>query len=99
MMKGNSGEKFRDLHLLGKILVISALALLIIIALSILFGVFLFGFNGLFVLFDVQYQSLWSLAIYVGSFLLFGSIADLFSRVVIAITTVRMMERYKIFLT
>ena len=92
-------EKFRDLNLSTKIVVIIALSLIILVAVTMLFGGFLLGFNGLFVLFGVQYDSFWSLVLYVLSVFVIGSVVDLFAKVIITITTQRMIGRYQKIIT
>jgi len=88
-------EKFRDLNLLTKIIVVTG----ILFVVTILFGGFLLGFNGLFVLFGVQYDSFWSLVLYVLSVFVIGSVVDLFAKVIITITTQQMTARYQKFIT
>src|SRR5699024_8105622 len=88
-------EKFRDLNLLTKIIVVTG----ILFVVTILFGGFLLGFNGLFVLFGVQYDSFWSLVLYVLSVFVIGSVVDLFAKAIITITTQEMTARYQKFIT
>lgn len=88
-------EKFSDLNLSTKIIVVTG----ILFVVTILFGGFLLGFNGLFVLFGVQYESFWSLLLYVLSVFVIGSIVDFFARGIIMLTTQQMTGRYKIFFT
>jgi len=92
-------EKFRDLNLSTKIVVIIALSLIILVAVTMLFGGFLLGFNGLFVLFGVQYDSFWSLVLYVLSVFVIGSVVDLFAKAMITITTQQMIARYQKFIS
>jgi len=88
-------EKFRDLNLSTKIIVVTG----ILFVVTMLFGGFLLGFNGLFVLFGVQYDSFWSLVLYVLSVFVIGSVVDLFVKVIVTITTQQMTERYQKFIT
>src|SRR5699024_3889379 len=92
-------EKFRDLNLSTKIVVIIALSLIILVAVTMLFGGFLLGFNGLFVLFGVQYDSFWSLVLYELCVFVIWSVVDLFAKVIITIRTQRMIGRYQKIIT
>jgi len=95
MEENEEDEKFRDLNLSTKIIVVTG----ILFVVTILFGGFLLGFNGLFVLFGVQYDSFWSLLLYVLSVFVIGSVVDLFTKVIITITTQQMTARYQKFIT
>src|SRR5690625_7480990 len=92
-------EKFRDLNLSTRIRVVIALSLIVLVAVTMLFGGFLLGFNGLFILFGVQYDSFWSLVLYVLSVFVIGSIVDLFAKAIVTITTQLMIGRYQKFIT
>ncbi|HLR02893.1 MAG TPA: YrvL family regulatory protein [Virgibacillus sp.] len=92
-------EKFRDLNLSTRIIVVIALSLIVLVAVTMLFGGFLLGFNGLFILFGVQYDSFWSLVLYVLSVFVIGSIVDLFAKAIVTITTQQMIGRYQKFIT
>lgn len=89
-------EKFRDMSGWSKTVVI----ILILTAVLIMFGVFVLGFNGLFIIFGVEYQSIWSLVLYTGFYFLFGSIADLAAKLVIhlVMTRQRSAGSFRIFL-
>lgn len=54
------------------------MTLLVIFILGIIAAIYFFGITGIFVLLGVQYQSIWSLIIFVISVFVLGLVVDLF---------------------
>lgn len=68
-------KSFRGFNSLGSILFI---ALFILFIVGIFFSIYYFSLAGLFNIFDIEYQSNTSLVIFVGCFILFSSLVELF---------------------
>ncbi|RRN67167.1 hypothetical protein EI200_23715 [Peribacillus simplex] len=92
-------DSFRDLNLFNKIFVVTALTFLVILSISFVLGSFFLGIAGFFSLFGVQYESLYSLLIFVLFFFLLGFIFDLFSIAFIKLSSQYVLGKYKLFIT
>lgn len=79
MEKGN--KPFKDESVGIKIVVVIAISLLIIVALTFLFSVYYFGILGVFKLLGVSYDSSLSLLLFVLFFFLFSFIGDVIIKV------------------
>ncbi|MFD2761598.1 YrvL family regulatory protein [Lentibacillus juripiscarius] len=79
-MSEEEDSSFRDLGLFGKIVVIVLMALLIIGSLAFAVGVTFFGFAGFFRIFDVTYDSLGSLGLFIVFYFLLGLAAEIFAK-------------------
>lgn len=72
-------DSFKNMNFKEKTATIIGISFLVILIISFVLGIFLFGFAGLFTLLGVHYQSIWSLLFFVIFFLTLGSIVDFFS--------------------
>lgn len=99
MNKNNHKYLFRNLNLFEKMLVITALTLIIVLSITIVIGSLFFGISGFFSLFGVQYTSTYSLIGFVLFFFLFGFILDLFSMIFIKLSSRYISGEYKLFIT
>jgi len=92
-------NSFRNLNLFEKMLVITALTLLVFLSITFVIGSFFFGIAGFFSLFGVQYTSPYSLIGFVLFFLLLGVVMDLFSNAFIKLSSDYISGKYKLFIT
>ncbi|SFD95137.1 Regulatory protein YrvL [Bacillus sp. OV194] len=99
MNKDNNNDSFRDMNLFNKIFVVTALTFLVILSISFVLGIFFLGIAGFFSLFGVQYESLYSLLIFVLFFFLLGFIFDLFSIAFIKLSSQYVLGKYQLFFT
>ena len=81
-MPQHKNESFREMTMKEKIATVVGIALLIIIVAGFIFGLYFFGLAGIFELLGVQYESYWSLIIFVVSFFIIGIIVELFFKVI-----------------
>lgn len=81
-MPEHKDDSFRNMNIKEKILTIAGIALLIILVIGFVFGLYFFGLAGAFELLGVQYESIWSLVVFVISFVILGIIVELFSKVI-----------------
>lgn len=81
-----------------KITTAIVVSVLIIFVIGFVLGVYFFGMVGVFKLLGVQYESTWSLVIFVISFVLLSLIVELFSNVLFKLSVQTMTEKIKIFL-
>ncbi|SFM26357.1 Regulatory protein YrvL [Gracilibacillus orientalis] len=95
-MSEDKNDSFRDMNKKEKAATIAGIALLIILVIGFVIGIFFFGLAGLFELLGVQYQSFWSLIGFVVSFFLLGLIAELFFKVIFKLTVRNITEKIKI---
>ena len=77
---------FRNRSLKQKIAIVIGIAILVIFALGFVFGVYFFGLAGLFKLLGIEYESVWSLVIFVISIFIAGIIIELFMKAVYLLT-------------
>ncbi|WP_028977716.1 YrvL family regulatory protein [Sporolactobacillus terrae] len=73
---------FKNESLSGKIFIIISLSIIILIVITLLFGIFFFGFIGLFNLLGIHYDNLFALFIFTLLFIFFSLFADIFEKVV-----------------
>jgi hypothetical protein len=90
-------NKFKNLNLFEKVLVITSSTLLIVLAITFVIGGLFFGVVGFFRLFGVQYTSTYSLIGFLLFFFLFGGLVDLFSIFVIYLSSQYISDKYKLF--
>lgn len=67
--------------ILEKNVTIIGIVILVVFVIGFVFGLFFFGFAGIFSILGVQYNSKWSLVIFVVCYFLLGGIIDLFFNV------------------
>lgn len=92
-------ESFHDMSVTGKVVTVVGIVLLIIIVIGFVFGLYFFGLVGVFEILGVQYESIWSLVIFVGSFLILSLIIELFSRPLFTLLTRKTTGKMKRYLT
>ncbi|MCM3116321.1 regulatory YrvL family protein [Neobacillus sp. MER 74] len=97
MNRKNKKNRFRDLDLFEKVLVITAITLLVLIAFTFVIGSIFFGFVGLFNVFGVEYTSPYSLIGFLLLLLLFGGGVDLCSINLIKLSSRYVTGKYKLF--
>ncbi|MBN6206597.1 regulatory YrvL family protein [Ralstonia pickettii] len=73
---------FKDMNIKEKLVTIIGIALLIILVIGIIFGLYFFGLAGVFKVLGVQYDSVWSLVIFVISVFILSFFFELFSKVI-----------------
>lgn len=73
---------FKDMNVKEKLVTIIGIALLIILVIGIIFGLYFFGLAGVFKVLGVQYDSVWSLVIFVISVFILSFFFELFSKVI-----------------
>jgi hypothetical protein len=95
----NGNNSFNEMNFFEKIIVVTALTLLVILSISIIIGCIFFGIAGFFSLFGVQYTSPYSLIGFVLFFFLFGFVLDLFSIAFIKLSSEYISGKYKLFIT
>jgi energy-coupling factor transporter transmembrane protein EcfT len=71
-------DSFKKMNPKEKIITVISITLLMIILIGFILGILFFGFAGIFTLFGVSYQSIWSLVIFVISFFVLGFFIDIF---------------------
>ncbi|MFO1445085.1 hypothetical protein KDN24_18165 [Bacillus sp. Bva_UNVM-123] len=76
-MAEQSDDSFKNMNMKDKIATVIGITLLMVLVIGFIFGIYLFGFAGIFKLLGVHYQSNWSLAIFVASFYILGLLVDL----------------------
>jgi hypothetical protein len=99
MSRKNKKSRFQDFTLFEKMLVITALTLLVVLSIAFVIGGIFFGIVGLFSLFGVRYTSPYSLIGFVMLFFLFGFIVDLFSIAFTKLLSQYISGKYKLFFT
>ncbi|WP_425541837.1 YrvL family regulatory protein [Bacillus carboniphilus] len=95
----SDNSSFRDIKLFTKVIVITAIIFLVIFSVSLVLGIFYFGFAGIFSLLGVKYDSFYSLLIFVLSYFLAGFVTDIFSDVFVRLSTHFISGKLKLFFT
>ncbi|WP_428911576.1 YrvL family regulatory protein [Niallia sp. Krafla_26] len=75
-------DSFREMNFKDKLLTIVGVTLLILLVSGFVIGLYFFGMAGVFKLLGVQYQSGWSLVVFVLSFYILGFVVELFTRAI-----------------
>lgn len=91
-------RSFKNLKLSDKIFVVILVALLSVMSIGVVFGLFFFGIAGFFSLFGVVYDSFYSLIGFVVLFFIVGFFMDLFANAFIKLVTMNMSGKPNIFL-
>lgn len=99
MNKHKENDSFSDLKPFEKILVIVSLILLVILALSFIFGIFFFCFAGLFHIFGVHYESIQSLILFAVIYFIVALILDFLSILLFGLISPYLTNKYKLFVT
>ena len=90
-------DSFRNLNRKEKMATIAGLALLITLVVGFVWGLYFFGLAGVFALLGVQYISIWSLVMFVGSFFILGIFVELVSKVIFKIAVRNMTGKINVF--
>lgn len=88
---------FRNLNRKEKMATIAGLAFLITLVVGFVWGLYFFGLAGVFALLGVQYISIWSLVIFVGSFFILGIFVELVSKVIFKVAVRNMTGKINVF--
>ncbi|ONN64117.1 regulatory YrvL family protein, partial [Herbaspirillum sp. VT-16-41] len=94
----HKNDSFRNMNIKEKMATILGIALLIILAVGFVFGLFFFGLAGIFELLDVRYESIWSLVVFVINFIILGIIVELFSKVIFNVSVRNITGKRKVIL-
>lgn len=87
---------FREFGCSVKIVVVLAMTLLIVGAVSIVFSLYFFGIAGVLSLFGIQYESTWALLLYTLIILVFGFFIELFSKALFYLLTQNVYDQLKL---
>ncbi|MBY7144974.1 hypothetical protein KFZ56_18315 [Virgibacillus sp. NKC19-3] len=79
-MPEHDHDSFYNMNRKGKIATIIGIALLIILVIGLVLGIYFVGLTGIFNLLGVEYESIWSLVLFTISFFILGTIVELFSK-------------------
>jgi|SRR5699024_6474473 len=74
----NKDDEIPKASFTGKLIVMFIILLLISIPILFILGVFFFGFAGIFTLLGIQYNSIWSLILFVLAYFMIGFVVDIF---------------------
>ena len=85
-MVDQKDESFKNMSLKEKTVTVIGIIFFIVLVIGFVFGVFFFGFAGIFELLGVHYESIWSLIIFVLSFFILGLMVDLFIDAMVTLT-------------
>ncbi|MFD1350837.1 regulatory YrvL family protein [Oceanobacillus caeni] len=97
-MPEHKNDSFRNMNKKEKLATIIGIALLIILAVGFVFGLFFFGLAGIFELLGVRYESIWSLVVFVINFIILGIIVELFSKVIFKLSVRNITGKRKVIL-
>lgn len=79
--------KKNEMNVFGKMFVFVLILVLVVLSFSFVVGLYFFGFVGFFELFNVKYESLGSLGLYLLFFFIFGLITEIVAKAfILAIT-------------
>ncbi|WP_156854405.1 regulatory YrvL family protein [Oceanobacillus sp. AG] len=95
-MPESNDESCRNMNKKEKIVTVVGIALLIIVAVGFVFGIYFFGLAGVFKVLGVQYDSNWSLVIFVFNLFAIGLIFELFSKVIFKLSVRNMTGKAKV---
>lgn len=92
-------DSFRNMNLKGKIATVIGIALLIVLVIGFVFGLYFFGLAGVFKLLGVQYESTWSLVVFVVGVFILGIIVELFSKLIFMLLSRNITGKVQLILT
>ncbi|WP_373894206.1 YrvL family regulatory protein [Virgibacillus natechei] len=98
-MSEHNNDSFRDMNKKEKSATVVGIALLIILVVGFVFGIYFFGLAGIFTLLGVQYESIWSLVVFAVSFFILGGIIELFSKPIFKLLVQNIIGKIEIFST
>lgn len=93
----NKNKPFKSRDLFDKIFSFVAVGIIVVIAISIVFGAFFFGIAGVFNLLGVQYESWYSFLLFILLFWGIGFIADMIAIPMIKVLSNYISNKYKHF--
>ncbi|WP_404451996.1 regulatory YrvL family protein [Virgibacillus necropolis] len=96
-MPEHNEDSFYNMNIKGKTVTVAGIALLIILVLGFVLGLYFFGLVGAFELLGVQYKSIWSLIVFVVSFFILGVIVELFSKAIFKLSIQNITGKIKSF--
>ncbi|QDP39519.1 YrvL family regulatory protein [Radiobacillus deserti] len=79
-----------------KIATVVGILILCILVIGFLFCLYFFGMAGILKLLGVQYESVWSLVLFVTSFFILGIVVELFSKAIFTLSVQNITGRVKI---
>ncbi len=79
-------RSFRDMNVKEKVIVVTAITSLILFSLSFAIGIFYFGFVGIFSLLGIQFDSYYSLLVFVLLYFVVGIFTDIVSMALVTIS-------------
>ncbi|MBP2241588.1 ABC-type uncharacterized transport system fused permease/ATPase subunit [Cytobacillus eiseniae] len=91
-------DSFRKMNIKAKAVTVIGIALLIILVVGFVLGLYFFGLAGVFKLLGVQYNSTGSLVIFVVSFLILGMIVELFSNTLFKLSVQNIKGEIRIYI-
>jgi hypothetical protein len=77
-MADQNNDSFKSMNFKEKTVIITGITILIILVIGFVFGIYFFGFVGVFKLLGIHYRSNLALVIFVASFFMLGILVDLF---------------------
>ncbi|WP_068672128.1 regulatory YrvL family protein [Oceanobacillus sp. Castelsardo] len=95
-MPEHKNDSFRDMNRKEKISAVAGITLLIILVIGFIFGLYFFGLAGVFKVLGVQYESIWSLVIFVISFFIIGIIVEVFFKVIFKLSVRNITGKTKV---
>lgn len=98
-MPEHNNNSFRDMNRKEKAATVAGIALLIIFVAGFVLGIYFFGITWIFMLLGVEYESIWSLIVFVVSYVILGVIVELFSKPIFKLLVQNMTGKIEIFWT
>ena len=96
-MSSNEDKPFREMGIKEKITTVVSICLIVLIPLSFVLGVTYFSFAGFFRLFGGEYDSRFTLLLFVVFLFLLGLVLDLFSMVLVKLSKLYISGTYQLF--
>ncbi|WP_077620987.1 YrvL family regulatory protein [Bacillus sinesaloumensis] len=94
-MSEHNDQSFREKNVKQKIGTVVGVTLFVAVVLGFIIGIYLFGIAGIFELLGIQYNSIWSLVIFVVSFFILATIVELFSKPISALFTEKLTGKFE----
>ncbi|MEJ8766729.1 regulatory YrvL family protein [Oceanobacillus sp. HCA-5259] len=95
-MPESNDYSFRNMNKKEKVATVVGIGLLILFVAGFIFGLYFFGLAGVFKVLGVQYDSVWSLAIFVVNLLVIGLLFEIFSNVIFKLSVRNMTGKAKV---
>lgn len=93
-MPDQKDHSFRRMNKKEKVTTILGIVLLVLFVIAFIFGMYFFGMAGVFKILGVQYESVWSLVLFVVGILLIGIVIELFTKVFFYLSVRKITEKY-----